>query len=203
MPQERFGASSGGSVSPRSVWLSGAAWAILLWLWVLLACSPAARRADALFEAGDYAAAAAAYELETAPGAARSPSARTLYRLGVARATPGSASYDPAKALDAFGSLCRQYPASAYAAKVALPMALLAQVREAGAKRDALAADLEKHKTLLEASGVEVREVREERDRQGASIAQLKARLAEQEAVLTRLKREMEQLKRIDLGPQR
>jgi len=82
-------------------------------------------------------------------------------------------------------------------------MALLAQVREAGAKRDALAADLEKHKTLLEASGVEVREVREERDRQGASIAQLKARLAEQEAVLTRLKREMEQLKRIDLGPQR
>ncbi|OYW07142.1 MAG: hypothetical protein B7X11_00455, partial [Acidobacteria bacterium 37-65-4] len=48
----------------------------------------------------------------------------------MARATPGSASYDPAKALDAFGRLRREYPKSAYAAQAALTMALLAQVRE-------------------------------------------------------------------------
>lgn len=187
----------------RRLLRGAAAWAVVLWIWTLLACSPTSRRADALFETGDYTAAAAAYELETAPGAAKSPSAKTLYRLGVARATPGKASYDAAKALDAFGRLRREYPQSAYAAQAALPMSLLAQVREAGAKRDALAAELEKQRTLLEASGAEVKDLRLERDRQGASIAQLKARLAEQEAVLARLRREMDQLKRIDLGPQR
>ena len=121
--QERYGASSGGSVSPHGGRLQGAsAWAVLLWFWTLMACAPAARRADALFEAGDYTAAAAAYESETAPGAAKAPSAKTLYRLGAARATPGKASYDAAMALDAFGRLRREYPQSAYAAQAALPM---------------------------------------------------------------------------------
>jgi peptidoglycan hydrolase CwlO-like protein len=82
-------------------------------------------------------------------------------------------------------------------------MALLAQVREAGAKRDALAAELEKHRALLGTSGAEVKDLKQEQERQSAAMAQLKARLAEQEAVIARLKREMDQLKRIDLSPQR
>ncbi len=190
----------------KALW-HGEAAATAALLALLVSCAPALRRADVLFEAGDLAGAAPAYEaaLSARPGARAS--ARTLYRMGVARATPGTAAYDPAQARQAFGRLVKQYPGSAYAAKSALPLALLGLIQEASLQREALAREMKDREGALQARAAasedEAKGLRDERDRAQAQIKQLKAKVAEQDQAIARLRKEMEMLKRIDLGPPR
>jgi tetratricopeptide (TPR) repeat protein len=168
-----------------------------------LACSPAFKRADALFQAGDLAEAAPAYEEALATGPTGAASARSLYRLGTSRATPGSGAFDPAKARRAFDLLVKTYPGSDYAVRASLILALLAQLDAADARYQDLAKELNRAKERLAATGSESADLKAELDGQRAAAAQLKGKAAEQAVLIARLQHELEMLKRIDLAPRR
>ena len=80
-------------------------------------CSGAVLQADRYFASGDYAHAAPAYEATMGGEGQQPPSAKALYQLGVARATPGTPVFDPARALSAFDALAARYPDSGYASR--------------------------------------------------------------------------------------
>lgn len=190
----------------KALWRGGTA-ALAALLALLVSCAPALRRADVLFEAGDLAGAAPAYEAALSAQPGDRASARTLYRMGVARATAGTAAYDPAKARRAFERLVQQYPGSGYAAKASLPLALLGLIQEAAEQREALAREVRDREGALQARAAasedEAKGLRDERDRAQAQVKQLKAKVAEQDQAIARLRKEMEMLKRIDLGSPR
>ncbi len=187
----------------KALWYGETA-ALAALLALLVSCAPALRRADVLFEAGDLAGAAPAYEAALSAQPGKRASARILYRMGVARATPGTASFDPGKARQAFGRLVAQYPSSAYAAKASLPLALLAVIQDAVVQREAVARAAKAQEDALQARAGDAEEqakgLRDERDRAQAQVKQLKSKVAEQDQIIIRLRREMEMLKRIDLG---
>jgi TolA-binding protein len=177
--------------------------AAILALAVTIACSPAFRKADALFDAGDLGKAAPAYEEAVAKGPTGAASARSLYRLGTARATPGSAAFDLAKARQAFDLLVKTHPGSDYAVRASLILSLLAQLDAADARHQALVKELDQAKERLEATGSESADLRAELDRQRATATQLQGKTAEQALLIARLSHELEMLKRIDLEPRR
>jgi hypothetical protein len=147
--------------------------------------------------------AAPAYEAALATGPSGAASARSLYRLGTARITPGSDAFDPAKARQAFDLLVKTHPGSDYAVRALLILALLDQLDAADARYQALAKELNQARERLEASGSESVDLRAEVDRQRAAAAQLKGKAAEQAVLILRLQHELEMLKRIDLAPRR
>jgi len=175
----------------------------ILALALTVACSPAFQKADSLFQAGDLGKAAPAYEAALASVPSGAASARSLYRLGTARATPGSDAFDPAKARQAFELLVKTYPGSDYAVRASLILALLDQLNAADARYQALAKELNQAKESLEAGGNQSAALRAELDRQSAAATQLKGKTAEQALLIARLKHELEMLKRIDLAPLR
>ena len=177
--------------------------AAILVLAFAAACSPAFQRADALFQAGDLGKAAPAYEEALAKGPNGAASARSFYRLGTARATPGSGAFDPAKARRAFELLVKTYPGSDYAVRASLILALLGQIDAADARYQDLAKELNQAKERLAAVGSESADLRAEVDRQRAAATQLKGKAAEQAVLIARLQHELEMLKRIDLAPRR
>jgi hypothetical protein len=177
--------------------------AAVLALVLMAACSPAFRKADAFFDAGDLGKAAPAYEDALAKGPTGGVSARSLYRLGTARATPGSDAFDPAKARQAFDLLVKTHPGSDYAVRASLILALLDQLDAADDRHRALAKELDQAKERLEATGSESADLKAELDRQRATATQLQGKTAEQALLIARLKHELEMLKRIDLAPRR
>ena len=177
--------------------------AVILTLALTSACSPAFRRADALFDAGDMGRAAPAYEAALAKDPTGAASARSLYRLGTARAKPGSSAFDPARARQAFELLVKTYPGSDYAVGASLVLSLLEQLDATEARYQALAKELDQARERLQAAGRESEDLRAEVDRQRATAAQLKGKAVEQAVLITRLQNELELLKRIDLGPRR
>ena len=183
---------------------SGARMALAACALLAMACSGAVLQADSYFSRGDYLHAATAYEASLASGTRGGPSARTLYRLAVARATPGTEAYDPAKAAAAFDRLARSYPTSDYAKKAALPASLVRELMASTERLRELQLELERSKAelegILKSSGEENQGLRQDLDERKSQILQLKARVAEQEQAIARLRAEMEQYKRIDLG---
>lgn len=189
------------SVAPSGI----RALSALLPLLLAAACSGAVLQADRYFSAGDYAHAAPAYEASMGGAGQGPPSAKSLYQLGVARGTPGTPAFDSAKALAAFDALAAAHPESRYAAEAALPRALLkdlvASETELADRRRALDAA----KAELDAAGKsakdENRDLKRELEDRRAEVAELKGRVAELELSLGRLKAQLDQIKRIDLGP--
>jgi len=163
-------------------------------------CSSALRRADALYSAGDFGQAAAAYEAALAGAPAGDQTPRALYRLGVSRAAPGTAGFDPSKAREAFEDLVKRFPSSSYAREAALPLALLERLSAAVDRLAALQSELEKARAATEAVS---KSSQENSDYLQAQVLQLQFTVAEREQTIAELRREMEQLKRIDLGQHR
>lgn len=170
----------------------------------LAACSGAAIQADRYFSRGDYPQAAASYEASMAAAGQTPPAARSLYRLAIARATPGTEAYDLEKAAAAFEELSKRYPSSDYAREAALPSALVRELSASSGKLADLRRSLEQAKAQLDAlarsSQEDGRNLRQELEDRKAQVLQLKARVAEQEQNLARLKAQIEQIKRIDLS---
>ena len=176
-----------------------AAWPLAALL-LLASCSPALRQADGYFKAGDFSRAASVYEevLSTHPGPRAD--ARALYRLGVSRAEPGSPAFDPAKAREAFETLRRTHSGSRYAREAALPLALLDAMGRASREAAQLQAQLKAEVTSCNRQGQEAAaSAQQDRSRSQEQIQQLKALLAQRDRELEALRRQMDELKRIDL----
>jgi|WetSurMetagenome_2_1015567.scaffolds.fasta_scaffold90796_1 hypothetical protein len=168
------------------------------------ACSGAALQADRYFASGDYAHAAPAYEASMGGEGQQPPSAKSLYQLGVARATPGTPAFDPVKALAAFDALASRYPDSGYTSRSALPKALLkalvASEKELADRRrelDSTKADLA---AFTKTSKAESQDLKRELEERVTQIAELKGRIAELEQSQGRLKAQLDQIKKIDMG---
>ena len=165
-------------------------------------CATVPTVADRAFRAGDYPAAAAAYEeaLRTDPGA-RDDAALRL-RLALAYARPGPA-HDPRRAVAVLQRLAARFPRSKEAAQAALLIPQLeheAALEEAAA---AAAAQIAALKDTLAGSQQEMRTLAAAVKTAAEQLQHLRAALAEREAQLRRVRDELEQLKRIDLqrGP--
>ena len=168
-------------------------------LLVLGACSTARSPGDRAFAAGDYPAAAAAYEgaLERDPAARSDP--RLLLHLALAYAGPGTTVYEPERAVEILAEVVARFPSSREADEAArlLPnleqeVRLTAAVASAARKNadleDALARAREEAHALDAAA-----KAREDQ------LARLRASLADAQVQLRRVREELEQLKRIDL----
>jgi TolA-binding protein len=151
-------------------------------------CASVKGVADREFEAGNYAAAAAAYEeaLRSQPAARRDPDLRL--RLGLAYAMPSTA-HDPARAVEVLRDVPTLFPRTPAAAQAVLLVPLLEQERR-------LSDDLASARLQLAA----LEGALKERDEQAQ---RLRLTLADTQAQLKRVREELEQLKRIDLqrGP--
>jgi chromosome condensin MukBEF ATPase and DNA-binding subunit MukB len=147
-------------------------------------CASVKSVADREFEAGNYAAAAAAYEeaLRSEPAARRDPALRL--RLGLAYAMPGSA-HDPARAVEVLRAMPGLFPRSWAAAQAVLVVPLLEEERR-------LADELAAARLQL----VALEGALQEKDEQAQ---RLRTTLADTQAQLHRVREELEQLKRIDL----
>jgi hypothetical protein len=160
---------------------------------LLTGCATTFRQADQFFDAGDYVKAAEGYESALAKGGEGRNGARSLFRLGVSRAQPGDAAYDPAKARAAFERLVSAHPGSSFAKQARLPLALLKELDEADRRSKNLKAELGKLRLEMER--------REEDSRgQSAKVKALEDQVSDQERAIERLKSELDQLKRVDLG---
>ncbi len=169
----------------------------------LAACVTTRSPGDRAFEAGDYAAAAAAYEGDLQ----RDPNARTdarlLLRLGLAYAEPDSAVYEPERALEVLRDVATRFPKDPYGAQatllfprvereVRLAAALASERRRIADLEGQLARALEEAQALD--AGVKTRD---------EQLARLRTSLAEAQSQLRRVREELEQLKRIDLQRRR
>jgi TolA-binding protein len=168
------------------------------------ACSGAAVQADRYFASGDYARAAPAYEAAAGAEGQQPLSAKALYQLGVARATPGTPAFDPVKAMAAFDALASRYPDSGYTSRSALPRALLKNLIASESELADRRRDLDSAKAdlaaLTKTSKAENQDLKRELEDRRTQIAELKGRVAELEQSLGRLKAQLDQIKRIDLG---
>ncbi len=164
-------------------------------LGVLSACSPAAARAGRLFTAGDYAGAAKGYEDAIARAGGRGK-ALWLYRLAVSRAVPGGRAYDPAGALKAFERLREEFPGSTYSRRAELPMALLKALQSATRKSAGLRRELGAARDRLDAS----RQAGLDLEASRKKVSELTETVQRQEQTIKDLRKELEQLKSIDLN---
>jgi hypothetical protein len=165
-------------------------------------CATVPSVGDRAFRAGDYPAAAAAYEeaLRTDPSA-RDDAALRL-RLALAYARPGPA-HDVRRATAVLQGLATSFPRSREAAQAAL---LIPQFEHEAALEDAAAAAVAQIAALREALAGSQQATRALEDAVRTATEQLqhlRAVLAEREAQLRRVRDELDQLKRIDLqrGP--
>ncbi len=165
----------------------------------LTGCASGGNPGDRAFAAGDYAAAAAAYEsaLQRDPGARSDP--RLLLRLGLAYARPGSAVDEPERALEGLGELVSRFPRDPAAAEATLVLPHLEhEVR-------LIAALASERRTVADLQGQLARTLEQVHalDAQAATqqeqVARLRTALGEAQAQLRRVREELEQLKRIDL----
>lgn len=105
----------------RPGWSTPRVWILLIsGLWVA-GCQSTTRVGDRFYESGKYPEAAAAFQsyLESEPSD-NDQIARTLYRLGVVLATPGSSVYDPQASVETLDSLLRTYPGCTYVPEATL-----------------------------------------------------------------------------------
>jgi len=159
---------------------------------LLAACTTTIDRADRAWQAGDITTATAGYERVLTEGGLDGERERALVRLATLAAAPGSPTADPARARALLGELIARHPASELRREAEVLLALLdradavaARLAAAEQERGRVAAELERLKVDLS-----VKET---------TIARLRANLTEANAEVDRLRRALEQLKRIDL----
>jgi hypothetical protein len=166
---------------------------------VLTGCASARKPGDRAFQAGDYPAAAAAYEaaIQRTPAARADP--ELLLRLAIAYARPDTTVYEPQRAVEVLKEVVTRFRGDRAAREAALLLPNLEQeVR-------LLAAVASARRTIADLEG-ELARTREETHALDAAaktredqLARLHASLADAQAQLRRVRDELEQLKRIDL----
>lgn len=113
--------------------------ALLLMASILGGCQSTTRVGDRYYANGRYPEAAAAYQVYVESGTSdKDQTTRTLYRLGVIFATPGSSTYDPQRSVEILDQLMSVYPGSLYAAEARLLQNLQVEI---GNLEQELAAD--------------------------------------------------------------
>jgi hypothetical protein len=168
----------------------------------LAACASVTRRADQLFERGDLAGAAEAYQ--SAAAQSRSGlSQRALFREAQAWGLPSTPGRDVARAEGVLGELLRRFPSGDLAAAARVFLACLQAERKSAAELEEAKASLREARIALEAARARGDALETSATEREAELARLQARTAEQERTIHRLQEELEQLKRIDLGRSR
>jgi len=99
----------------------GRLWGVLCVVWILGSCQSATRVGDHYYANRRFPEAAAAYQVYLDSGTTdKDQTTRTLYRLAVIFATPGSSAYDPQRSLEILEQLIGIYPGSVYAPEAML-----------------------------------------------------------------------------------
>ncbi len=165
----------------------------------LAACTSSRATGDRAFAAGDYPAAAAAYEgaLQHDPNA-RSD-ALLLFRLGLAYADADTPVYEPERAVELLREVVARFPKDRAAERAAQLLPHLereVRLEATVASERRRVADLEAQlaKALEEAHALNAEVAAREEQ-----LARLRAALADAQAQARRVREELEQLKRIDL----
>ena len=162
-------------------------------------CATVPSVGDREFAAGNYAAAAAAYEeaLRGEPRARTDPT--LLLRLGLSYARPGTPVHDPHRAVAVLRELADRFPKSREAVQA---MQLVPQIDHEGELEAAAAAASAELVQLRQALAhmTQQAQATEAAVKSGLEqVESLRATLAAREAELRRVRAELEQLKRIDL----
>ena len=168
----------------------------------LLAAGCATSPFDRYFEAGQYELAAREYEAD--PSLVGND--RSLYRLGLTYAAPGTSVYDPERARDVLAQFGTRFPTSKHRAEARILVGLLGEITAlrselaAGRRhRDAMDETIKRLETanagLQDTVSVHQRQLRELQE----ELTRLKAEVEAKDAGLRRLEDELERLKRIDL----
>ena len=170
---------------------------------ILTGCASARGPGDRAFQAGDYPAAAAAYEsaLQDDPGA-RSD-ARLLFRLGLVYAEPDTPVYEPERAIEVLKDVATRFssnPAAAEAARLIPHLEQEVRLAAAVASAERRIADLEGELARQREEAHALTAAAKANDDQ---LARLRGWLADAQAQLRRVREELEQLKRIDLQRKR
>lgn len=173
----------------------------------LAACTTVSSQADWLFETGEYAQAAKAYEsyLESDPDPGPKTS-RALYRLGLTYASTEASSYDPQKAAELLKELLEQDPDGIYSLGASVLLGLQEEVLhlrdEVASRRDLVQSLVAEHSGLRQ----ELERVEGEAGEKDEAVQDLSARIQRLESEIGRLKsdlaqrvEELERLKAIDL----
>ncbi len=166
--------------------------AAALLLVALAACTTAAGRADRDWRRGDVAAAAEGYERILAQETSGAVREQALLRLAIACTMPGTPVADPERARGLLRELIADYPAGERRHEAGALLALLDQADAAAADVAAARREHERLETLIDQVKVDLA-VKE------TTLARLRNNLNEAEAELGRLRRALEELKRIDL----
>jgi hypothetical protein len=166
---------------------------------VLTGCASARRPGDRAFQAGDYPAAAAAYEdaIQRTPAARADPD--LLLRLAIAYARPNTTVYEPERAVEILKEVVTRFGGDRAAREAALLLPNLEQeVRLAAAVASAkrTIADLEGELARARSEAHALDTAAKAREDQ---LVRLRASLADVQSQLRRVRDELDQLKRIDL----
>lgn len=106
-------------------------WGALGMVWILVGCQSTTRVGDHYYANGRYPEAAAAYQVYLDSGTTdKDQTTRTLYRLAVIFATPGSSAYDPQRSVEILEQLVGVYPGSLYAPEAMLLRNLQLEIRD-------------------------------------------------------------------------
>jgi hypothetical protein len=157
---------------------------------------------DRYFEAGQYELAAREYEAD--PSLVGND--RSLYRLGLAYAAPGTPVYDPERARDLLAQFETRFPTSEHRAEARILVGLLGEVTTlrselaAGRRqRDAVEETIRRlemaNAGLQDTVSVQHRRLQELQE----ELTRVEAEVEAKDAGLRRLENELDRLKRIDL----
>lgn len=139
-------------------------WGILVVVCFLSGCQTTTRVGDRYYANGRLPEAAAAYQVYLDSGTSdKEQTTRTLYRLGVIFATPGSSAYDPHRSVEILEQLISLYPGSLHTPEA----------------------------TLLRNLQLEIRDLKDELTADQARLTELAAILAEREDELARTEQEV------------
>lgn len=175
---------------------------ILGGIMALLVTGCATSAFDRYFEAGQYELAAREYEAD--PSLVGSD--RSLYRLGLTYATPGTSVYDPERARNVLARFETRFPTSKHRAEAHILVGLLGEITTL---RSELAAGHREHDAveetirrlgtanalLQDTVSVQHRQLQELQE----ELTRLEAEVEAKDAGLRRLESELDRLKRIDL----
>ncbi|MCB1056263.1 MAG: hypothetical protein KDD11_12250 [Acidobacteria bacterium] len=170
--------------------------------------------ADQLYERGETTAAEGAYREALRLDPTRPDGDRALFHLAVLYGTPGSAVFDPEQAESCLERLLAQFPESDYERPARAWLASRRRVEElerelAESRRGASAGEMREKELSSKLADLETRVVAGTQREQAASalaedqrrrIAELEAALERSTQRAERLERDLQELKRIDLG---
>lgn len=137
------------------------------------------------FDSGDYAAALSAYESYLRQNPAASNQDRVLFRIGVALALPESKVYNPQQSIDTLKRLASSFPRSQYRTQAELILKLVEELSKSQAEFAA-------RETQLQTMTADTGRLKQE-------VEKLRKELADRDAKMKRLRKELDELKKVDL----